>query len=353
MLVNCPKCGFSQPQDQYCANCGVDMLAFKPVQKPLLQRILSNTIFQIVTLVAIVLTVFAIVRLQERRDLAERISAIENAPSTQVVEKRVAREKSQPIDRSQADLSSATADRAVAPESAVAAAAPKAPEAPAEQPPAAPPAPPPETTEVAQTAKTPQANDPAAVGVQKTAAPTSVRVQFYEIQRAALPNLATDPESVETLGNVTSGVVANLSQKLSTPGLGRSLESSAPKPVKTQQTVTFFSGQPHETTGEFVGYTVEVVPGPTDERGNTQMKVTVWRGMRNQNEQLQVQVDPVALPESFSVPRGGGIFIAGALPKPDTAADGEVYRQHRVFSLLSQPTFRNGVTDLVIFIEPQ
>jgi hypothetical protein len=26
-LTNCPKCGFNQPVDQYCANCGVDMLA--------------------------------------------------------------------------------------------------------------------------------------------------------------------------------------------------------------------------------------------------------------------------------------------------------------------------------------
>lgn len=28
-LTNCPKCGFNQPVDQYCANCGIDMLAAK------------------------------------------------------------------------------------------------------------------------------------------------------------------------------------------------------------------------------------------------------------------------------------------------------------------------------------
>lgn len=30
MLVRCPKCNFQQPEDQYCANCGVDMNQFKP-----------------------------------------------------------------------------------------------------------------------------------------------------------------------------------------------------------------------------------------------------------------------------------------------------------------------------------
>lgn len=30
MLIHCPKCGFQQPQDQYCARCGVDMLNYKP-----------------------------------------------------------------------------------------------------------------------------------------------------------------------------------------------------------------------------------------------------------------------------------------------------------------------------------
>ncbi len=29
MLMECPRCGFSQPQDQYCAKCGIDVVSFK------------------------------------------------------------------------------------------------------------------------------------------------------------------------------------------------------------------------------------------------------------------------------------------------------------------------------------
>ncbi len=50
MLVNCPRCGFSQPNDQYCAQCGVDMQSFKPKEAPLLNRIFGNAVLQIAVL---------------------------------------------------------------------------------------------------------------------------------------------------------------------------------------------------------------------------------------------------------------------------------------------------------------
>lgn len=42
MMMECPRCGFTQPKDQFCASCGlnVDQYAAKP--KPLLVRLLQN-----------------------------------------------------------------------------------------------------------------------------------------------------------------------------------------------------------------------------------------------------------------------------------------------------------------------
>lgn len=51
MLINCPRCGFSQPQDQYCAQCGVDMQAYKPKEVPAWQRLIQSAVFQIGVLV--------------------------------------------------------------------------------------------------------------------------------------------------------------------------------------------------------------------------------------------------------------------------------------------------------------
>jgi|GEM_PF-5537794 len=57
MLVACPRCGFSQPNDQYCAKCGVDMSTYLPKPKPWLKRMVNHPVFYalIAALVAIVI----------------------------------------------------------------------------------------------------------------------------------------------------------------------------------------------------------------------------------------------------------------------------------------------------------
>ncbi|MBX3021143.1 MAG: hypothetical protein KF799_05645 [Bdellovibrionales bacterium] len=42
MMMDCPRCGFSQPKDRFCASCGMDVDAFLLKPKPLWVRILQN-----------------------------------------------------------------------------------------------------------------------------------------------------------------------------------------------------------------------------------------------------------------------------------------------------------------------
>ena len=44
-MIDCPRCGFTQPNDQFCANCGVNMTAFSPKKKPIWQTIASSWYF--------------------------------------------------------------------------------------------------------------------------------------------------------------------------------------------------------------------------------------------------------------------------------------------------------------------
>ena len=57
--MNCPKCGFDQPEDQYCASCGVDMIKYKAPEKPKWLKLLGNWVFQLCLLV--ILVVFLII----------------------------------------------------------------------------------------------------------------------------------------------------------------------------------------------------------------------------------------------------------------------------------------------------
>lgn len=51
MIIQCPRCGFSQPEDQYCAQCGVNMQSFQRKEKPFVKKILENLAAQVLVLV--------------------------------------------------------------------------------------------------------------------------------------------------------------------------------------------------------------------------------------------------------------------------------------------------------------
>jgi hypothetical protein len=47
MLVRCPRCGFSQPQDRYCAKCGVDMQSFQPQKPGFFKKLILSPFFHL------------------------------------------------------------------------------------------------------------------------------------------------------------------------------------------------------------------------------------------------------------------------------------------------------------------
>lgn len=53
-MINCPKCGFQQPPDQFCASCGVNMAKYRPAKKPLLVRLRESRIAQAVALTLVI-----------------------------------------------------------------------------------------------------------------------------------------------------------------------------------------------------------------------------------------------------------------------------------------------------------
>ena len=89
-MVECPRCGFIQPEDRYCANCGLDALTYKPQPAPLYVRILNNTGVQLTLALFIVASlIFGLYKNQQNHveltmnqaeDSQQRIAA--TAPTT-------------------------------------------------------------------------------------------------------------------------------------------------------------------------------------------------------------------------------------------------------------------------------
>ncbi len=55
MMIQCPKCGFEQPKDQFCAKCGVDMNRYHAKAPPLSKRIGNNSALYLVLILGFIL----------------------------------------------------------------------------------------------------------------------------------------------------------------------------------------------------------------------------------------------------------------------------------------------------------
>ncbi|MDC0980169.1 hypothetical protein OAQ84_00390, partial [Bdellovibrionales bacterium] len=69
MMQECPRCGFSQPKDKYCANCGLDIDNYHPEPTSFLSQLFSNTWFQIAVVVATIATLVSLLYWKQSDDI--------------------------------------------------------------------------------------------------------------------------------------------------------------------------------------------------------------------------------------------------------------------------------------------
>lgn len=80
MLMKCPKCGFVQPEDQFCARCGVDVKNYQTRPSPLLQRVLSHPSVWIILFSATTYFIFEYLRQERSREIEIRAEFLKKGP---------------------------------------------------------------------------------------------------------------------------------------------------------------------------------------------------------------------------------------------------------------------------------
>lgn len=88
MMINCPKCGFNQPKDEFCANCGVDMDVFGTAQRKSQMKLSIVYVVSGVAIIALVLA-FAGRRAEKVKNLASEIMHDTVAESQRLLSARV------------------------------------------------------------------------------------------------------------------------------------------------------------------------------------------------------------------------------------------------------------------------
>jgi hypothetical protein len=101
MLTSCPKCGFSQPKDQYCAQCGIDMSAYRPPEKSLFQKLSENLFVQLAFVVLIGLFAVLMVTKNHKQSFWTRVQFLRGSSSTQISQSKEANQFSSTQEQTQ------------------------------------------------------------------------------------------------------------------------------------------------------------------------------------------------------------------------------------------------------------
>jgi hypothetical protein len=100
MMIECPRCGFAQPKDKYCANCGVDMDQWLAKPKPLLVRLLANPNFHLSLIGGLIAMVLAWIFYTQSATVSREVGRMLDLPVS-------SRDAGEPIDPEEENLAAA------------------------------------------------------------------------------------------------------------------------------------------------------------------------------------------------------------------------------------------------------
>lgn len=310
-MMKCPKCQFEQPPDTYCANCGINMETYRPEPKPFLKSVLTNGLFQLLIVIAVIVGVVLYDRAKDKdtnlTPTAAPLVSHSSAPS-----------EPEPMD-----------DTAAAP-IAVSAPAP--------------------TVEEPIEAATTEAPAPEVRANKKAALPGrlpkyTIQVTFYQATKNALAELQKEMQSGSFSGEASGGIISK--KKMDQLKFNRdlkSLSSNRFKDVDNQHPVTVFKGQ--RALGKNVGLFFQITP-LRREPANLLLEIKSWGNLKTSGAEENLFLSEMSLNAQ------SGAFISGFLPKDKTFTDEEkaVLESDRTLKIYNNEDFWDGSLDLIMVIE--
>lgn len=337
MLMNCPRCGFDQPQDQYCAQCGVDMLKFRAPTVPLFKRVLNNAVLQVTLVLLISGGVGYSLYLRRHSELQDRVRYLkgalvqhsEGAPGSASESASTAAADAMPAELLKDGATPATDARA-----AVAAGA------------------------GANAKATPDAAKSGANDADKAATgavargPLTLHMVFAEVSQSSLMQIYDVSRSTgqfNSFGNFVAGILPDVDRRLS-GGSGIRVLGRETRSIDGQHPVQFFQGIRGGEADAELGFTyyVEVTDGENEAvRGNVEVARS-WRESPGPNQPPVLQ--KTTYPAVFELQPGAGFFMARLLsPTPVAGPDLEVLSVSP-FQILRSNDFRGGQSEYVLFL---
>lgn len=325
MLVNCPRCGLSQPLDQYCAQCGVDMQSFKPQKVPTLIKIFRSARVQI--LILLLAGAYAgqyLVRSDDPKVWAQKISHFQGVSKSKSTSATQSDPQSSTLPSSEEDdslnsdsfnnqktesLNNKEFGSVTGSESA-------------------------SGNNVAQNSPNSQS------GAQELSA-LNFKISFIEVSRDVLTKWISESSSLgqyQSLNDYSAGILPDFKKRTET--YKQTLKSADLK-ISPGNSNSVLTGTISSDGNQIIGL-VTAVDYKSSENESVHGNIMVTKNNGQSSE---------SYPAEFNLPKGAAFFIIGAL-KPDNFVNEKNRLIMPPFQIFKSPDFMTRKTEFVIVLEP-
>ena len=335
MLINCPKCGFSQPQDKYCAQCGVDMESFKPKEPSFGKRVFGNPLVQLSVFVAVAVG-GGYMYFKGDSNTSRQTSQRYNGSSLQV--------NSVPAGGSPSAQASADVPVSGEPAAAAMALNEEASRDPASV----------QNSGVAPASNLLPTDEQKALaeGTTKeaTAAKTGspkIKIYYAEVLAPSLKRIfdeSADTGQFVTFPDYNAGILPGVEKRITPANLNIKVLSREERSLDSKTPMHWFIGRAD------IGLSIDIEPMDLDGdsfRGNIQ----IHRSWLEINPAQAPEVVRRTFPAIFEIAPGTGFFISGVVPRRTPLDHDNDFTSLDAFKILRSPSFQKGDSDFVIFIE--
>nr|BFD68338.1 hypothetical protein HAGR004_33600 [Bdellovibrio sp. HAGR004] len=341
MLINCPRCGFQQPEDKYCAQCGVDMESFKPATPPLWKRFFGNPLIQLSLVVVVAGGVGITLYQKGQQNLERRVQYLKSSVQINSTHGTPDLAEAAPVAESNVDSTSQSSEAADGVVDAYKVEPPPASALAAAPTPGTSPTPAPETD-----SKNPR-------NVARTGA--HLIVYYAEVPRSRLNAIFTASRSTGQFMNFneyTAGILPDFKKNVLDQSDIQILHKED-RTLSTSRTLQWsYAAKNRMNPSMEIGLTTFFELSDLENnslRGNLEIQRNWLEPSPNGSFELQRK----SFPAIFEIGGETGFFMSGVLP-PGSGIDRPIeddLMNFEIYKILRSPRFRAGQSEFVIFVD--
>ncbi len=332
--MKCPRCGFTQPRDQYCAQCGLDISNYKPPKLSLFDRLTRNPLLQLAFVGLIIFFVASTIIKKKNPSVSDRVSYLKGN-----------------LQISSQKPNSTTFSESPAQEVQIADSAPPSANL-ADN-----------TNSAGQLPPVQQkSNDSTATlsaSTKSSGTPDAkshhvVKISYYEMNKRVRQMMFDESQNTGQFNffneDYYAGLLTQFQHKLKSFGNQAVLLHSEVKNIDDNKTISWFHGLESSNTENHIGfrYTLDMSePDPGQFRLNFEILKSWKEGVG-----VNASIEKTSFPMQIEMQKSSAAFIGGVLTPPPTNQENDDYISSiPPFSILKSRIFRGNQSQLVIIIE--